>query len=207
MLFDRFQIAFASLNQLFRGSPILVGSQFRRSKDDPQTLSHATKQMMASLGGLDYFGPSAFRDAEIQRAERAIRDGSKGIEDLSSPVVSCKSQAESSSGQESNRITSSHSKSTRDNSSATRSSRAPSERSLEDKGEIVIEERRRRSDGEGYTTHRYVRGRMLGKGGFAKVYLCTSMDTGKSYAVKIVPKTNLVKARARQKVREKVGGI
>ena len=66
---------------------------------------------------------------------------------------------------------------------------------------MVIEERRRRADGEGYTTHRYVRGRMLGKGGFAKVYLCTSMDTGKNYAVKIVPKTNLVKARARQKVR------
>ena len=40
----------------------------------------------------------------------------------------------------------------------------------------------------------------IGKGGFAKVYLCTAMDTGKNYAVKIVPKANLVKARARQKV-------
>ena len=160
---------------------------------------------MASLGGLDYFGPSAFRDAELQRAERAIRDCSDGVEDLSSPVVSCKSQTESSSGHESKRITS-HSKSTRDSSATMRSSRA-SERSLEDNGEgIVIEERRRRADGDGYTTHRYVRGRMLGKGGFAKVYLCTSMDTGKSYAVKIVPKTNLVKARARQKVSYNVIG-
>jgi len=72
-----------------------------------------------------------------------------------------------------------------------------------DGADIVIEEKRKRSNGEGYTYHRYLRGRMLGKGGFAKVYLCTSMDTGKHYAVKVVPKSNLVKARARQKVGSK----
>ena len=66
---------------------------------------------------------------------------------------------------------------------------------------IMIEERRRKANGDGYTTHRYKRGRMLGKGGFAKVYLCTAMDTGKNYAIKIVPKANLVKERARLKVR------
>ena len=66
---------------------------------------------------------------------------------------------------------------------------------------ILIEERRRKSGGEGYTTHQYMRGRLLGKGGFAKVYLCTAMETGKHYAMKIVPKANLVKERARQKVR------
>ena len=155
---------------------------------------------MASLGGLDYFGPSAFRDAELQRAERVMRDCSNGVEDLTSPVVSCKSQAESSPGHDSNRMLS-QSKSNRDKPPIMRSSRH-SERSLEDSREgVIIEERRRRADGDGHTTHRYVRGRMLGKGGFAKVYLCTSMDTGKNYAVKIVPKTNLVKARARQKVR------
>jgi serine/threonine protein kinase len=73
---------------------------------------------------------------------------------------------------------------------------------------VVIEERRKRvlsdgtTDGSSYTVHRYIRGRLLGKGGFAKVYLCTAVDTNKHYAVKVVPKANLVKARARQKVRK-----
>ena len=66
--------------------------------------------------------------------------------------------------------------------------------------ETIIEENRKRANGEGFTVHRYTLGRLLGKGGFAKVYLCTAMDTGKNYAVKVVPKANLVKARARQKV-------
>jgi hypothetical protein len=67
--------------------------------------------------------------------------------------------------------------------------------------DILIEEKRKRPNGDGHTIHRYTRGKLLGKGGFAKVYLCTAMDTGKNYAVKVVPKANLVKARARQKVR------
>ena len=45
-----------------------------------------------------------------------------------------------------------------------------------------------------------MRGKLLGKGGFAKVYQVTSLDTNKIYAAKIVPKANLVKNRARQKV-------
>ena len=70
-----------------------------------------------------------------------------------------------------------------------------------DEDSIVIEEKRKRTNGEGFTLHRYLRGRLLGKGGFAKVYLCTALDTNKAYAVKVVPKANLVKSRARQKVR------
>ena len=68
----------------------------------------------------------------------------------------------------------------------------------------IVEEKRKRSNGNGYSIHRYTLGRLLGKGGFAKVYLCTAMDTGKNYAVKVVPKANLVKARAQQKVRSKL---
>jgi serine/threonine protein kinase len=69
-----------------------------------------------------------------------------------------------------------------------------------DEESVMIEEKRPKFNGEGYTIHRYIRGRLLGKGGFAKVYLCTAMDTNKAYAIKIVPKANLTKARARQKV-------
>ncbi|GKY93285.1 hypothetical protein MPSEU_000296000 [Mayamaea pseudoterrestris] len=70
--------------------------------------------------------------------------------------------------------------------------------------EVMIEERRKRPNGDGFTTHMYRRGRMLGKGGFAKVYLCTALDTNKNYAVKLVPKANLVKTRARQKLQTEI---
>ena len=66
--------------------------------------------------------------------------------------------------------------------------------------EVIIEEHRKNPSGDGYTVHKYLKGRLLGKGGFAKVYHCTSLDTNRNYAVKIVPKANLVKSRARQKV-------
>lgn len=69
---------------------------------------------------------------------------------------------------------------------------------------VEIEEIRRKPNGEGHSVHKYIRGKMLGKGGFAKVYLCTSLDTNRSYAVKIVPKANLVKSRARQKLQAEI---
>lgn len=72
----------------------------------------------------------------------------------------------------------------------------------EDHEEVEIVEHRKKLNGDGFTVHRYLRGRLLGKGGFAKVYWCTSLDTNRHYAVKIVPKANLVKSRARQKVRD-----
>eukprot|EP00985_Skeletonema_marinoi_P018590 scaffold10417_cov137-Skeletonema_marinoi.AAC.14 len=64
----------------------------------------------------------------------------------------------------------------------------------------IITEHRKRPNGDGYTVHQYMRGKLLGKGGFAKVYQVTSLDTNKIYAAKIVPKANLVKNRARQKI-------
>eukprot|EP00934_Nitzschia_sp_Nitz4_P002464 Nitzschia sp. Nitz4//scaffold11_size288233//172946//175554//NITZ4_000786-RA/size288233-snap-gene-0.27-mRNA-1//1//CDS//3329534110//2454//frame0 len=73
-----------------------------------------------------------------------------------------------------------------------------------DEDTVIIEEKRRRINGEGFTLHRYLRGRLLGKGGFAKVYLCTALDTNKAYAIKIVPKANLVRARARQKLQAEI---
>lgn len=84
-----------------------------------------------------------------------------------------------------------------------RSSSSSSSGKAEEDG-IIIEEKRKKVNGDGYTVHRYMRGKLLGKGGFAKVYLCTAMDTNKMYAIKIVPKANLVKARARQKLQAEI---
>jgi len=69
---------------------------------------------------------------------------------------------------------------------------------------ITIVEHRKRPCGDGHTVHKYARGKLLGKGGFAKVYKVTSLDTNKEYAVKIVPKANLVKSRARQKLQTEI---
>ena len=83
----------------------------------------------------------------------------------------------------------------------TKSSSSRKHKVEDDTAPLEIEELRRKPNGEGHTVHRYLRGKILGKGGFAKVYMCTSMDTNRTYAVKIVPKANLKKTRARQKVR------
>lgn len=47
---------------------------------------------------------------------------------------------------------------------------------------------------------KYVKGRLLGKGGFAKCYEFTCNDTKKIYAAKVVTKSSLVKSRAKQKL-------
>jgi len=47
---------------------------------------------------------------------------------------------------------------------------------------------------------KYSKGKMLGKGGFAKCYEFTSLETKKITAAKIIVKSSLTKTRARQKV-------
>jgi polo-like kinase 1 len=47
---------------------------------------------------------------------------------------------------------------------------------------------------------KYSKGRLLGKGGFAKCYEFTCHDTKKIYAAKVVTKSSLVKSRAKQKL-------
>jgi len=69
--------------------------------------------------------------------------------------------------------------------------------------EVVYEEVRRSPDGS-CTLHQYRRGKYLGKGGFAKVWEVMSIETGKVYACKVVPKANLVKTRARQKLQTEI---
>jgi polo-like kinase 1 len=63
----------------------------------------------------------------------------------------------------------------------------------------IIEERITRSNGE-TTVRKYAKGRLLGKGGFAKCYEVTNLETKRILAAKIIEKASLKKSRARQKL-------
>ena len=75
---------------------------------------------------------------------------------------------------------------------------ASSAPSLQAQQEIIVE---KRTDTEGnILEYRYAKGKLLGKGGFAKCYVGTSLQSRTNYAIKLVTKASLVKARAKQKV-------
>lgn len=63
----------------------------------------------------------------------------------------------------------------------------------------IIQEKIIEKDGE-TTYKKYRKGRFLGKGGFAKVYEITDLDTNQIDAVKVVEKASLKKSRAKQKL-------
>lgn len=63
----------------------------------------------------------------------------------------------------------------------------------------IIEEKISKVNGE-IAIKRYNKGKMLGKGGFAKVYEVTNLESKKTLAGKIIAKSSLTKTRARQKV-------
>ena len=67
----------------------------------------------------------------------------------------------------------------------------------------IIEEKIVKSSGE-VSTRRYNKGRFLGKGGFARVYELTNLDTKHVSAAKIVPKAALTKARQKQKLMSEI---
>ena len=63
----------------------------------------------------------------------------------------------------------------------------------------IIEEKITKSNGE-VQIKKYIKGRLLGKGGFAKCYEFITQETNHSSAAKIIPKKSLVKSRAKQKL-------
>ena len=71
------------------------------------------------------------------------------------------------------------------------------EKPIENKDQLtIIEEKISKVNGE-MAVKKYVRGKMLGKGGFAKCYEVTNLETKKVIAAKIIPKQTLTKNRAR----------
>ena len=64
---------------------------------------------------------------------------------------------------------------------------------------IIVEEKVTNAYGEP-TIRKYTRGKFLGKGGFAKCYEFTNIESQKISAAKIVPKASLQKSRQRAKL-------
>ena len=63
-----------------------------------------------------------------------------------------------------------------------------------------IEERIYKFNGD-EIVKKYIKGKFLGKGGFAKCYELKCLNNKKTYAAKIVSKQNLSKSSAKQKVK------
>ena len=67
----------------------------------------------------------------------------------------------------------------------------------------IIEEKVIKVNGE-VAVRRYNKGRFLGKGGFARCYEFTSLETRKISAAKVVPKASLTKSRQKQKLMSEI---
>ena len=67
----------------------------------------------------------------------------------------------------------------------------------------MIEEKVVRFNGD-ICIKRYIRGKFLGKGGFAKCYEFTNQETKRISAAKIIDKTTLTKSRAKQKLMSEI---
>jgi polo-like kinase 1 len=66
-------------------------------------------------------------------------------------------------------------------------------------GLTIVEEKVVKVTGD-IQIRKYTKGRLLGKGGFARCYEFTSLESKKIYAAKVVTKSSLVKSRAKQKL-------
>jgi polo-like kinase 1 len=64
---------------------------------------------------------------------------------------------------------------------------------------VVIEERISKVNGD-FAVKKYARGKLLGKGGFAKCFEVTNLENKRVIAAKIIQKSSLTKTRARQKL-------
>ena len=67
----------------------------------------------------------------------------------------------------------------------------------------IIEEKVTKSNGE-VITRSYLKGKFLGKGGFARCYEFTNQETNVLCAAKVVVKASLTKSRAKQKLMSEI---
>src|SRR5574343_28074 len=81
--------------------------------------------------------------------------------------------------------------------------RPSSRRSSQDMDVQLIEEKIVKPNGD-IGVKSYSKGRFLGKGGFARVYEFTCLDNKHISAAKVIPKSALSKARAKQKLMSEI---
>ena len=70
---------------------------------------------------------------------------------------------------------------------------------LFDQNPIIIEEKFLTSKGE-LAKRKYLKGRFLGKGGFARCFELTNLETKEMHAAKIFQKANLSRSRHKRKL-------
>lgn len=68
--------------------------------------------------------------------------------------------------------------------------------------QTIIHEKIMDSNGEIYL-RKYLKGKQLGRGGFAKCFEVTDLQSKNTLAAKIIPRNSLQKERTKQKVGEK----
>jgi polo-like kinase 1 len=68
-----------------------------------------------------------------------------------------------------------------------------------DPNAVVVEEKIMKVTGD-FQIRKYYKGRLLGKGGFAKCYEFVCAENKKVFAAKVIAKSSLVKSRAKQKL-------
>ena len=68
-----------------------------------------------------------------------------------------------------------------------------------DPNAVIVEEKIKKVTGD-FQIRKYYKGRLLGKGGFAKCYEFVCAENKKNFAAKVIAKSSLVKSRAKQKL-------
>lgn len=82
-------------------------------------------------------------------------------------------------------------------------SRREGQENINDGQQVIVEEKVVRFNGD-ISIKKYHRGKFLGKGGFAKCYEFTNLETKRISAAKIIDKTTLTKSRAKQKLMSEI---
>lgn len=80
------------------------------------------------------------------------------------------------------------------------SHRTPTETPATEDITVIIEEQ----NSKGEVVEKYIKGRFLGKGGFAKCYEFTTVESKRLYASKVITKASLTKNRAKQKLMSEI---